>query len=123
MPTPLYVTEALDALRLSQPFYEEAHEYFVGDIQEVFSSQKLRQLIGPTGDRYRVNFARTPVDVLLERTTMNGITSSDDAAVALLTTVWDDNELGQEAKDLHRMTYEYGDAYLIAWPNEDLPGN
>src|SRR4051812_9430007 len=116
MPTPAYLTEALDALRLSQPFYETANDYAEGTIGEVFSSRKLRDLIGPTGERYRVNFARTPIDVLLERTTMNGITCSDAGALTTLNTVWDANELGQEAKDLHALTYTFGDAYLIGWP-------
>jgi hypothetical protein len=122
MPTPAYLTDALDALKLAEPKYEEAHDYYTGEIGEVFSSAKLRELIGPTGHRYRVNFARTPVDVLLERTTMNAIECSDAGALATLNQVWEDNDLGLEAKDLHRQTYEYGDAYVIGWPNEDLPG-
>jgi hypothetical protein len=94
MPTPAYLSEALDALRLAEPEYERARDYFTGEISEVFSSQKLRELIGPTGYRYRVNFARTPVDVMLERTTMNAITCSDATALSLLNTVWDTNDLG-----------------------------
>jgi hypothetical protein len=122
MPTPNHVSKALDALRMAQPYYDTAADYYTGQIAEVFSSAKLRQLIGPTGHRYRVNFARTPVDVLLERTTMNAITCSDAAALATLNTVWDANELGLEAKDLHRQTYEFGDAYLIAWPSDEIEG-
>lgn len=122
MPTPAYLSEALDALRLAEPEYATARDYFTGEISEVFSSQRLRELIGPTGYRYRVNFARTPVDVMLERTTMNAITCSDATALSLLNTVWDTNDLGLEAKDLHRQTYEFGDAYVIAWPNEEMPG-
>jgi hypothetical protein len=122
MPTPDHVTKALDALTLAQPRYETAESYYLGLIDEVFSSQKLRDIIGPTGYRYRVNFARTPVDVLLERTTMNAITCSDAGALATLNTVWDANELGLEAKDLHRQTYEFGDSYLIAWPSDEIEG-
>lgn len=122
MPTPAHVQESLLAMLAAEPEYVTADRYFSGHIEEVFSSRKLRHLIGPTGYRYRVNFARTPVDVLLERTTMNGIEGTDAGAVNLLTEVWDANELGLEAKDLHRRVYEYGDAYVIAWPTDELPG-
>lgn len=122
MPTPPHVQESLIAMLAAEPSYTLAGDYFEGRVQEVFSSRKLRQLLGPTGYRYRVNFARTPVDVLLERTTMNAIEGSDAGAVDLLTQVWDANELGLEAKDLHRRVYEYGDAYILAWPSDELAG-
>lgn len=122
MPNPDYLDEALDALVLHEPEYQRASDYFLGVIEEAFSSQRLRALIGPTGHRYRVNFARTPVDVLSERTNIAGIECSDAAALALLNAVWDANDLDIEAKDLHRLAYEFGDAYLIGWPSDTLEG-
>lgn len=120
--TPEHVASALAEMALFRPAYDLAERYFLGRIDEVFSSQKLRQLIGPTGYRYRVNFARTPVDVLLERTTINALTCPDAGALALLNQVWDDNDLGLEAKDVHRIAYEFGDSYIVAWPDDSLPG-
>lgn len=123
MPSPHpQLTAALAALADAEPDYTEAREMYEGRVDEVFASEKLRHLFAASGRKLRVNYARTPVDVLVERTSVQGITCSDNAQKTILDLAWFDNELGIEAKDVHRRAYEYGDAYLIAWPDEDLPG-
>lgn len=113
---------SITALVGSRPVYNQAGCYYEGVVDEVFASEKLRQLLGDTGRRYRINHARTPVDVMLERTEVNGIEAESDAVVAVIQQSWDDNQLGLEAKDVHRRAYEFGDSYLIGWEDEDLPG-
>lgn len=121
MPTPKHVAAALAQLDLRCPVYDEDAQYYDGTTPEVITSHRLRQLFeSATLDAFRVNYARTPVDVLLERTQIQGINCSDPAASAVLDQVWDDNQLGLEAKDVHRMAYEFGDAYVIGWPDEEL---
>ena len=116
------VTTALGRLALTRPSYVEAEAYFDGTVPEVFTSARLRELIGDASEKFRVNYARTPVDVLLERTMIQGITCKDAGQLAVLEQQWKDNELGLEAKDLHRRAYEFGDAYLIGWPDDELEG-
>src|SRR5437868_3599540 len=120
------LTAALKALRAAEPDYLEAEQFYRGVVPEVFASQKLRELFGATADQFRVNYARTPVDVLLERTKVQGWTCKDSQQQAAIEQVWTDNELGIEAKDIHLKGYEYGDSYLIGWPADegdpDFPG-
>jgi hypothetical protein len=116
------VTAALAELSRTAEAYAEAQAFYEGTAPEVMTSRRLRELLGNTGQQFRINYARTPVDVLVERTMIQGIMCKDAGQRTQCETVWSDNELGLEAKDLHRRAYEFGDAYLIAWPDEEMPG-
>lgn len=125
MPLPDHLASAIEVLDVSCPVYDEAEAYYEGNVGEVITSRRLRTLFGQGSsalDRFRVNYARTPVDVLLERTQIQGIACSDAGALKLLDAIWNANQLGLEAKDIHRMTYTYGDAYAIGWPDDTLDG-
>lgn len=116
------VSAALGKLAFTRPAYDEAASMYDGIVREVIASPKLAELLGGTSDAYCVNYARTPVDVLVERTMIQGWTGKDAAAIAQVEQAWTDNDLGLEAKDVHRRAYEYGDAYLIGWSDDELPG-
>lgn len=122
MPTIPAVTYALSELARVQSGYVEAGQFYDGTVPEVMTSRRLADLLGDTGQSFRINYARTPVDVLVERTMVQGITCKDAGQQAKCEEVWADNELGLEAKDQHLKAYEYGDSYLIAWPDEEMPG-
>ena len=115
------LTEALEEMQLAEPDYVEASDFYNGTVDEVLASQKLRELFGNQGSKFRINYARTPVDCLLERTKIQGFTCKDTGQLAAIEATWFDNELGIEAKDVHRRAYEFGDAYLVAWPEDDDP--
>ena len=115
------LTAALEQMALAEPAYAQAESMYDGEVDEVLGSKKLRELFGDQGKKFRVNYARTPVDVLVERTKIQGWTCEDSQQLAAIEQVWTDNELGIEAKDVSLKAYEYGDSYLIAWPEEDDP--
>lgn len=115
------LTEALRLMEVAQDAYTEAGNMYDGVVDEVLASEKLRDVLGDDAQRFRINYARTPVDVLLERTKIQGWTVSNTQQLAAIEQVWADNELGIEAKDVHLKAFEYGDGYLIAWPEEDDP--
>ena len=108
------LTEALKALKNAEPDYLEAETFYVGEVDEVLASQKLREQFGDIARKFRVNYARTPVDVMVERTKIQGWTCSNAAQLAAIELAWENNELGIEAKDAHLKAYEFGDAYIIA---------
>jgi hypothetical protein len=122
MQTPPYVKAALAGLFATVPGYTTSAAFYEGNVPEVFASRRLRRLLAGTGKEFRVNYARTPVDALLERTMVQGITCADARAAAVLDTAWEANDLGLEAKDVHRRAYEYGDGYLIGWPDDTIDG-
>lgn len=119
MTTPADLTADLIVLAAGRPLYNEAESYYENSVPEVFSSYRLKQLLAKTAGSFRVNFARTPVDVLIERTEISGITSDSPAVEEYLNAMWEENELDLDAKDIHRMVFEFGDSYLIALPDEE----
>lgn len=121
MVAPLDVRQALVALVHSRAAYDTAAAYYSGTTTERFASARLRQLLASTGESYKINFARTPVDAMLERTEISGFVCPDAGALALLETAWEDNSMGLDAKEVHRMAYEFGDCYLIGWPDDEVP--
>lgn len=123
MPTPDHVIEALAALDAQSVGYEQAAAYYEGEVGEVVTSRRLQVLFGAEGiSAFRINYARTPVDALLEKTEIQGIECSDPGALKVLNLAWDANQLALESKDVHRRAYEFGDAYLIGWPDDELEG-
>ncbi len=101
--------------------YEEAEEYYSGECAEIFASAKMRRVLGPSGDAYRINLAKTPVDVLADRLTVAAVTVPDDEAVTtvLQEEIWDANMLLLNANDINRKACEYGDALVFVWPDPD----
>jgi Phage portal protein, SPP1 Gp6-like len=111
--------EELKELVAAQPAYIQAESYYYNTVAELFASTKLRSLLQTTADRFRLNYAATPIDVLTERTVINGITCTTPAAQAVIDDLWETNRLGITAKDLHRSVYTYGDSYLLAWTDDN----
>lgn len=102
-----------------RPTYEEAEAYYEGDVPEVFSTARLRRAFRTTGDDSRLNFCRPVVDAVNDRLEIASFTGGSQKATAVLNKVWVDNELGLAAQQIHRRALTYGDAYVLAWPDED----
>lgn len=113
------MTELDDA----RPDYRQAGDYYDGDVPEVFASAKLRRALEDTGVDFRLNFAKTPVNAVVDRLELAAITSPDKDAAELITRLWNNNGLDLEAPDVHRRACEYGDAYLMALPVLDDADN
>lgn len=113
-------TELQDAL----PGYLEAERYYEGDVDEVFANPVARAAIARTGERYRFNLAKTPVNVMADRVEIASIIAPDSDAVSqTIEDIWDANDMAVHYPDLFRMSFEYGDAYLQVWPVEEEQGD
>lgn len=112
----MYGIEALDDAR---PDYRKAQKYYDGDVPEIFASARLRRALEDTGVDFRLNFAKTPVDAVVDRLEIAAITAADKAHTETIAKVWADNGMDLEAPDLHRHACTLGDAYLIVLPVED----
>lgn len=97
--------------------YGIAQAYYDGDIPEVFSSVRMRRAMARTGIGFTFNFAASVVDAVVERLEIAAITSPDQAVQPYLDDVWEDNKLDLEARNIMRAACEFGDAYLIVWPD------
>lgn len=113
----------IEELKEARSEYDRAAMYYDGKVPEVFTSLRLRRALAAHNIDFDLNFAKTPVDAVCDRLEIAGITGGDDEQTALISKIWQDNQLDLEMPDLFRRAGEYGDAYLIVLPVEDDAGN
>jgi hypothetical protein len=109
----------LGALAENFDDYEIAETYYEGCPDELIGNAQLRRLLvqGGYGERFRINLAKTPVDALLGKVQISSITTDSEAGDAALALLREDNLMELQEGETHRRTFEYGDAYLIVWPD------
>lgn len=110
-------------LKESRHEYDKAAAYYEGRVSEVFSSLRLRRALAIHDLDFGLNFAKTPVNAVVDRLEIAAITGTDEATDTLISQLWQGNALDLEMPDLHRRACEFGDAYLIVLPVEDDAGN
>lgn len=105
--------------------YRTAMAYYLNEEPEKFATQKTGNLIR-SGNNYRVNVARCPVDAVTDRLTIRSTTVLDsdgktwpDAADALRTLVWEPNRMDRQFPRLIRDTSIYGDGHLYYWRSDN----
>lgn len=106
--------------------YRLAMAYYLGQVGEHFASNVTRRRVGTSGDAYRVNAARCPIDALVDRLTLSAVTAVrvdgtpyPEAQTALTARVWTPNQLDRQIPLLIRDTSIYGDGYLYLWKGDD----
>ena len=117
-------------LDCTQRRYRVANQYYEGRVPEVFSSARMRRAMAATGVGFTFNFAASVADAVIERLEIAAVSAPDTPdAQSTLDDVWQDNKLDIEARNIMRSACEYGDAYLIVWPDpagdgdsDGLPG-
>jgi hypothetical protein len=103
----------------ARPDYRQAQRMYDGTAPEVFASSRVRAALAATGVDFHLNFAKTPVNAVVDRLEIAAITTADEGHNQLITQVWNDNQLDLEAPDIHRKACSLGDAYVIVLPVED----
>ncbi|MFE9125021.1 phage portal protein [Streptomyces sp. NPDC007148] len=112
----------IEELQEARPNYDQAARYYDGKVPEVFTSTRIRRALRAHDIDFDLNFAKTPVDAVTDRLEIAGITGQNDDETALISKVWQDNQLDLELPDLFRRAGEFGDAYLMVLPVEDEDG-
>lgn len=129
---PNHLGHALTEMDLAQPAYIEANAYYEGKKAEEFSHPRIARALRKTKDKYKVNFAKTPVNVVADRLRISSVTvknrseettdddskkksKKNDLTKRFEREVWDKCRLGRLSRELHQKTSEYGDGYLFVW--------
>lgn len=111
--------EAVSAVLERRGEYDTAQAYYDGNVPEVFATAKLRRAFKTTGDRSRLNYCRPIVHAVNDRLEIGTISGDTKAATSKIQELWEDNDLGIEAQEIHRAALVNGDAYVLVWPNAD----
>lgn len=98
--------------------YELARDMYEGKAREVATSPALTRLINATAQRHPLSFAHIPVDAVLDKVTLVGITA-DGAAQERLAELFDELDLDDEADEWHLKAGYFGDYYVIVDPLEE----
>ena len=113
------LTRCVTALAGKQAAITRRFAYYDGtDVLPVITD-RLREVyhqLNPVGAE---NWASVVVDSMTDRITLRGLSGPDDATTALLSTAWTTTDLMLEAADAHEAALIGGEAYLIAWRDDD----
>lgn len=108
--------KAVTAIQDNQGPYLEALDQYENTQGEVFASQKLKTLLEKTGMGFRISWAKTVVDTVLNRLEISAVVSTNRGAQERINKMWEENELGVEANDWMRQALTLGDGYVMVWP-------
>ena len=122
MPASADLLEGFKALNEAAAGYREAVTYFSGTPLERFANQHIEKLVRGTGS-YRFRLAHRPVNAMTSRVRIAAITSDREEATARIDVIRQANDMARLEPFIHRRTFMYGDAYVMAWPvaREDVP--
>lgn len=111
------------AMEAALPGYLAAETYYEGTAKEVFANPRIADKLKATADRYTFNLAKTPVQVLADKIELAAVTAKEDAVTERIKIISEANNLDVEFPDLIRITLEYGDGYVMAYPldPEEVP--
>lgn len=113
------IKQSIGQLQARSEFYEQAEQYYEGNVDEVFASRRMRNALAASGDDFRTNYCKTVVEAVGERLEIASVVPADDRGTEIIGSLWELNNLALEAGDIHRNALKYGDAYAIVWPDED----
>ncbi len=107
----------LTELLAAAPAYVEAQNYYDADLDEFFTSPKLKRKLRAAGEM-RINFAKTPVDAVINRLEVTAVTaalpgSQGTAAQDAVDAIWTTNQMDLELGDVLLKALIFGDAYLM----------
>lgn len=109
--------EGFKAVAAHALHYERADAYATGTIPERFSTDKIREKLKGSGDRYRFRLARKPITSLTNRVGIASITSSAGTEVdKRIELIRKANGMDDQEPFVIERAATYGDAYWFIWP-------
>lgn len=139
------LTFALCEMAIAAPGYRDAEQYYDGTRKEAFAHHHIARALRGTRDKYKLNFAKTPVNVVADRLVISSVTVDDaesiddddtetdeenkttnkdsDLTKLFNRRVWRPNKMVKFSNKIHRKVSEYGDAYVFVWPETELTPN
>jgi hypothetical protein len=104
------------------PRYERARAMYDGTAGEVAASPVLRKLIEQSAGAHPLSFAHIPVDALVDRVNLAGLSAEDSGAAGRLAVLYDELSLADEVDDWHLKAAYFGDYYAIVDPLDETEG-
>jgi hypothetical protein len=136
------LARGLKALADALPDYKRAEQYYKAKNPELFGHWRIARALRNTKDRYKLNFAKTPVNALAERLRISSVivaeaeseaydtidldqehaptatplAAENDLTRAFRRDIWTELKLSRKTREIHKWAGVYGDAYWFVWP-------
>ena len=115
---------AFESLQGRQSAYDKYRNYYYGEHQLAFATDKFREAFGALLKAFADNLCPVIVDTVADRLEVTGFASVSEAAAQsdpvaeAAAEIWRQNRMDKKAGDAHTEALRAGDAYLIVWPDE-----
>ena len=113
------LTRAVQTILEKRDDYLLAESYYEGNTDEIHASAAVKRALRKSGDTFRVNFAKTPVEAVANRLEITGVTTLSEQAKTVVDQTWQHNDLELELTKIITKTLVYGDSYVFVWPDGD----
>lgn len=111
---------AFATLKAKTELYTKLWDYYDGDHPLVYAAERLREVFQFRESRFSENWAAVVVDSELERIHLETFAIGTDAAAAdTLNDLFAETELSLDADDVHKAALVTGEAYVIAWKDDE----
>lgn len=117
-----WIKWALGALGDRLEYYETLQDYYNGDHELAFSTQKWEDTFGTEFEEFADNWCEIVVDSLSQRLEILGWDSEDKDTAAKAEEIWARTYGGLEADDVHTQSLIKGDSFLMVWEDPDNEG-
>lgn len=135
------ILHGLEELHEKREIYDEADDYFNGDVGMVWASERVQAILDRMGTIEAIrdfNYAAIPVKRIAARLQISSVvpgpaeenegdeqaqeTAAVTEATKKIAALRKHNQLDAEEKRLHMLACKYGEAYLLVWPGVDAEG-
>lgn len=111
---------AFAAIMRKRRHYDLLFRYYDGDAPLRYSTRRLREAFGKTfGVYFAENWAAVIIDSMLDRLNLKGFDVAASGLDDRLDKLWEATRLHQESDDVHEGALVCGEAFLIAWREDD----
>jgi hypothetical protein len=117
-----WIKWALEVLNERLEEYEELQDYYNGDHELAFSTDKWKSTFGSEFEEFSDNWCQIVIDSLVQRLEILGWESDNADNASRAEEVWDRINGTLEADDVHTQAAIKGDAFLMVWEDPDNPG-
>lgn len=115
------VKRAFEVLSGKTKHHTEYWKYYDGEAPVPFASDRMRELFQKINIYVAENWSAVVIDAVSDRISLQGFTIADNkAAEEQLNTLVSEIELLLEADDAHRAALVTGEAYIIAWKDDEV---
>lgn len=114
------IERAVEALKNKQGHHTTLWKYYDGKQPLIYSTERLKSVFKDFNARFSQNWVAVVIDSELDRLALKQLVVADDEeATEMLADLFEETELVLDADDVHKSALVIGEAFVIAWKDDD----